>query len=121
MVLTRRQDPRYQPPSSMVVEVHIMGAQSLNILRARDISLSGLGVRVTHGFSAADLGHELDLVIALPESRSFLARGRVRHRNDDASGHFFGVEFTDVKPANRVQIREFVKRLADLEAGPRAV
>lgn len=115
MALTRRHEYRYQPPPSMVVEVHIMGAESLNILRARDISVSGVGVCVPHGFSSVDLDGELDLVITLPDSRSFLARGIVRHRNDDATGHFFGVEFTDLKPENRTEIRRFVQRLADLE------
>lgn len=112
---SRRHEARYQPPASTVVEVHIMGEGSLNILRARDISLSGLGVRAPHGFGAADLAGELDLVIALPGIRSFSARGTVRHRADDASGHFFGVEFTDLKPADRDRIRDFVHYLAGLE------
>lgn len=101
----------------MVVEVHIMGAGSLNILRARDISLSGVGIRAPHGFSAADLETEVDLVITLPGIRSFQARGIIRHRNDDASGHFFGVELTDVKAANREAVRRFVEQLAELENG----
>jgi c-di-GMP-binding flagellar brake protein YcgR len=95
----------------VIVEVHIMGESSLNILRARDISPSGVGVRAAHGFSAGDLGVELDLVIALPQARSFSARGIVRHRNDDATGGFFGVEFTDIRSGDRDAIRRFIDQL----------
>lgn len=115
MWLKRRQEPRYQPPPSMTVEVHIMGAGSLNILRARDISVSGLGVRVPHGFSDADLNHELDLVITLPGRRSFSARGVVRHRNNESVPNFFGVELTELKAADRDAVRAFVAELADLK------
>lgn len=93
-----------------------MGAASLNILRARDISLSGLGVRVPHGFQARDLGSEVDLVITLPGSRSFLAKGIVRHQDDATRPHYFGVEFTELKPGNHEEIRRFLGRLAELEA-----
>lgn len=111
--LKRRSEQRYQPPASLTVEVHIMGSESLNILRARDISPSGIGVHVPHGFSPGDLDSELDLVVTLPGSRSFLARGRVRHQNHIAIPNFFGVEFTDMKPEHRDEIRRFVRRLAE--------
>lgn len=97
----------------MSVEVHIMGNESLNILRARDISLSGLGVRVPHGFRDADLASELDLVITLPGRRSFLARGVVRHRNSVDVPNYFGVELTSIKPAHREEIRRFLQDLVD--------
>ncbi len=100
----------------MSVEVHIMGNESLNILRARDISLSGLGVYVPHGFRESDLANELDLVITLPGGRSFLAKGVVRHRNYVDTPNFFGVEFTSMKPVHRAEVRAFVHRLIELEA-----
>lgn len=99
----------------MPVEVHIMGSESLNILRARDISLSGLGVHVPHGFRNADLANELDLVITLPGGRSFLAKGIVRHRGNDTKPNFFGVEFTALKAVHREEIRNFIRRLSNLE------
>lgn len=93
-----------------------MGSESLNILRVRDISLSGLGVHAPHGFRDADLASEVDLVITLPGSRSFLAKGIVRHRTSDAGQNFFGVEFTSLKAAHREEIRRFIRRLSDLDA-----
>lgn len=114
--LKRRSETRYQPPPTLSVEVHIMGSESLNILRARDISLSGLGVRVPHGFRDSDLASELDLVITLPGGRSFLAKGVVRHRNNVETPNFFGVEFTSMKPVHREEVRAFVRRLIELEA-----
>lgn len=100
----------------MPVEVHIMGNESLNILRARDISPSGLGVHVPHGFRDADLASELDLVITLPGGRSFLARGIVRHRNNVAIPNYFGVEFTSIKPAHREEIHRLISRLIRMKA-----
>lgn len=114
--LKRRSETRYQPPPTLSVEVHIMGSESLNILRARDISLSGLGVCVPHGFRDSDLASELDLVITLPGGRSFLAKGVVRHRNNVETPNFFGVEFTSMKPVHREEVRAFVHRLIELEA-----
>lgn len=114
MWLKRRREPRYQPPASMTVEVHIMGTHSLNILRARDISLSGLGIHVPHGFPDADLDHELNLIVTLPDHRSFSARGIVRHRNSEAAPNFFGIEFTDIKPEDHDAVRAFIDQLADL-------
>lgn len=90
-----------------------MGDASLNILWARDISLSGLGVHVPHGFRDSDLESELDLVVTLPRSRSFLARGVVRHRNNVDIPNYFGVEFTDLKPAHREEIRKFIRHLEE--------
>jgi c-di-GMP-binding flagellar brake protein YcgR len=100
----------------MPVEVHIMGAQSLNILYARDISHSGLGVRVPHGLRDSDLEHEVELVITLPGVRSFLARGVVRHRDNLNAPNAFGVEFTDLKPEHRGEIRRFIRRLQHIGA-----
>jgi len=90
-----------------------MGARSLNILRARDISLSGLGVHAPHGFEHRDLENELELLITLPGQQSFLARGRVRHRNQDSTPGFFGVEFTELDPEHRNALRSFIRHLAE--------
>lgn len=91
-----------------------MGAESLNILHARDISLSGLGVHLPHGFRDSDLDNELDLLITLPGSRSFLTRGVVRHRNNVAVPNFFGVEFRGLRSAHQQEIKRFLRRLEEL-------
>lgn len=93
-----------------------MGDDTLNILWARDISLSGLGVQVPHGFRDADLERELDLVITLPGTRSFLARGVVRHANNVAVPNYFGVELTSLRTVHRDEVRKFIDRLKELEA-----
>lgn len=92
-----------------------MGEESLNILHARDISPSGLGVHVPHGFDPSDLGSVLDLIVTLPGGRSFMAKGVVRHREHVDSYNLFGVEFTELKPVHREEIRRFIGRLASLE------
>lgn len=93
-----------------------MGEESLNILHARDISPSGVGVHVPHGFGASDLGSELDLVVTLPGGRSFMAKGVVRHRENTEASNLFGVEFTELKPVHREEIRKFISRLGGMEA-----
>ena len=55
-----------------------MGQRSLDIVNARDINTKGIGVYVSHGFEACDLGSEIELVVTLPAS--LLHRVRERHR-----------------------------------------
>ena len=70
---------RRRPSKSEPVEVQIIGGNSIDILHARDISATGLGVFVPHGFEGCDLDQEVELVITLPGTRTFMARGVIRH------------------------------------------
>jgi hypothetical protein len=101
-----RATPRAEEP----VEIQIMGLDSLDVLRARDVSTSGLGVYASHGFEGFDLAREVDLVITLPGRRPFLATGYVRHRTWRDSRWFFGVEFTDLSRRDRDAIDRYVTR-----------
>jgi hypothetical protein len=98
--------PRVEAP----VEIQIMGEDSLDVLHARDVSTSGLGVYAAHGFEGFDLAREVDLVITLPGHRPFLATGYVRHRTWRDSRWFFGVEFTDLAARDREAIGRYVAR-----------
>jgi c-di-GMP-binding flagellar brake protein YcgR len=87
-----------------------MGADSLDVLHARDVSTTGLGVYVAHGFEGFDLAREVDLVITLPGRRPFLARGHVRHRTWRDSRWFFGVEFSELAERDRSALARYVAR-----------
>lgn len=105
---------RVVPLRSAPVEVQIMGRGSLDVLRARNVSATGLGVYVPHGFAGIDLSHEVELVVTLPGVRSFLARGIVRHVTDsDDDARHFGIELTSLADKDRESLLAYVRsRLA---------
>lgn len=104
---------RVAPRPGAPVEVQIMGHQSLDVLNARNVSATGIGVYVAHDFAGFDLSQEVELVMTLPGERSFMARGVIRHRTDGgAEGHHFGLEFTRIARSDRRTIRDYVRRQA---------
>ena len=108
-VLSDRDATRYLPLGTQAVEVHILGRNSLDILTARDISMTGVGVYVPHRFVGCGVESEVELVITLPGQRTFVAKGRVKHQTGSADGPpFFGVEFTHLKPEHRERIRAYL-------------
>jgi c-di-GMP-binding flagellar brake protein YcgR len=104
-----RSHVRVRPASGEPVAVHIVGRESLDILRARDISESGLGVYVPHRFEGCDIDSEVALVITLPGQRTFMARGQVKHHAEGTTSNFFGVQFTRISAPHRAKIRAYVK------------
>lgn len=116
----QRAAERVQPPQSQAIEVQIMGTDHLDVLPVKDISVSGIGVRVPHRFAGCDLGTEVELVITLPGLRSFRAYGIIRHWVGSSSDHF-GVEFTSIDTRHVSQISSYIKacleKLAKLGRG----
>jgi hypothetical protein len=105
---------RVEPLPDAPVEVQVMGRGSLDVLHARNVSQTGIGVYVPHGFAGCDLAEEVELVITLPGERSFLAGGVIKHRTDGGDeGHHFGLHYTRITPAQIAAIRRYVRsRLA---------
>lgn len=104
----QRAAPRVKPPKAAAVEVQIMGTDHLDVLPARDISVSGIGVQVPHRFAGCDLGTEVELVITLPGLRSFKAYGIIRHWSGSSSDHF-GVQFTRIDARHVSAISSYIK------------
>ena len=90
--------------------MQIVGANSLDILKARDISTTGLSIYVPHRFEGCDIDSEVQLVITLPHQKTFLARGTIRHltRKDEPS-EYFGVEFTDIAAEHQAQLLSYLQ------------
>ena len=87
-----------------------MGPDSLNIMRARDISTMGIGVYAPTMFHGCDMDSEVELVITLPGKPSFLAKGTIRHRTKRRRGkEYFGIEFTRIYEKDKTQIENFIK------------
>lgn len=107
-----RRHVRVQPSTSDPVEVQIMGEDSLNILHARDVSVSGIGVLVSHRFEGCNIENGVELVITLPGTRSFITRGQVIHKGEDDGTAYFGVEFTRLDTMHKDLIGDFVERFS---------
>lgn len=113
--LARKSDPRGLrsaraiPAREEPVEVQIMGRGHLDVLRARNVSSTGIGVHVPHGFAGIDLAAEVELVVTLPHRRSFLARGIIRHvTSSHGDERHFGVQFTHLAEGDRRSILDYV-------------
>ncbi len=108
-----RVDSRVTPSRSAPVEIQVMGRGRLDILNARNVSQTGIGLYVPHRFVGCNLDEEVELVITLPRERSFLARGIIKHRTDSESeGPHFGVHFTEISREQRAKIRDYVRAMS---------
>lgn len=86
-----------------------MGPGFIDVLHARDVSETGLGIFVPHGFAGCDVKQGVDLVIKLPGKPSFSASGVLRHRTTEGSRSFFGVELTRLSDRARQALRDYVE------------
>ena len=110
----KERSTRVRPASRYPVEVHIMGDKFLDIFRARDISVTGIGIYVPYRFHGCNILEEMDLCISLPHERPFMAKGNVVHRTGD-DRPFFGIVFTSISEKNRLRVQNYIgTRLAQL-------
>ena len=101
---------RVVPLRMAPVEVQVMGCGTLDVFRARNVSTTGLGVYVPHGFEGFDLAKEVELVVTLPGRPPFLAMGAIKHmtRSEDGANHF-GLEFTALAGSQRRALEQYVR------------
>lgn len=112
----KRQNARVRPSPARPVEVQIMGAGSLDVLNASNISVTGIGVRVPHRFEGCDLAAEVELVVTLPGRRPFLAGGIIRHITKAGTpGDLFGIEFTRISDEHLSQVRGYVEHYLQIQ------
>lgn len=101
---------RARPLRVAPVEVQVMGRDSLDVLHARNVSETGIGVYVPHGFTGMDLATEVELVVTLPGTSPFLTRGVIVHATRaETETHHFGLEFVDLASPHRRAIARYVK------------
>jgi hypothetical protein len=105
-----RNAKRVEPSGNAPVEVQVMGRASLDVLHARNVSTTGLGVYVPHGSAGFDLAAEVELIVTLPSVTPFSARGEIKHVTAarDNPNHF-GLVFTQISDANRQSIERYVE------------
>jgi hypothetical protein len=100
---------RVRPDPERPVEVQVMGPGFIDVLHARDVSASGLGIFVPHGFVGCDVKQGVDLIVKLPDRPSFRASGVLRHRTTEGLRSFFGVELTRISDRARQAIVDYVE------------
>ncbi len=106
----RRPARRVRPSRVAPVRIQIIGSNSIDILHARDISVTGLSVYVEHRFAGCDIDQPVELVVTLPGRRTFVTRGVIRHvtRQNEPST-YFGVEFSALSSRHRSEIEGFIQ------------
>lgn len=109
--LYKRQVERVKPLDGEPVEVQIMGGGSIDILNAFDISINGIGVKLPAYFSVGDVRREVSLIISLPHSKPFAAKGILRHVTE---GDCFGVEFTSITKPALGKIQHYISEVMNL-------
>jgi hypothetical protein len=103
---------RVQPTAEEPIAIHLIS----DGFEARDISATGAGIFVPQHLEGCALKSPVKLVIMLPESDPFRARGRIVHRTK-MGREFLGVEFIDLSPAHTEIIERYVHRRLS-ENGP---
>ena len=96
---------RVQPSAKEPINIQLM----TDGFRARDISATGAGIYVPPHLEGCALKSPVHVVIALPESEPFRARGRIVHRTKLGS-EFIGVEFMHLSPGHAAAIARYVER-----------
>ncbi len=89
-----------------------MGLELLQVIRAEDISVSGISFQSEHAFSAAELTQEVELVITLPGRKCFLSKATVRNVTGAGRGARFGLQFVGLSESHGELISNYVARLA---------
>jgi hypothetical protein len=111
---------RVRPDPDRPVEVQVMGAGSLDVLHARDISEHGLGVFMPHGFESSTIQSQVELIVMLPDAAPFHVSGVLRHRTVNGPLAFFGVELVRVPESARLALRAYIQKRQTAESQPRA-
>jgi hypothetical protein len=110
----RRIHKRVNPANGAPILVQIIGENFIERLKAIDISIGGLGIKVPHMFKGCKVDAEVDLVITLPGERPFQAKASIRHTKTNQDGSpsaSFGVQFTGISEEKQMLIGEYVEKL----------
>ena len=110
----QRRHPRVIPMNSDPIEVQVIGDAFLEMVTALDISVGGVGINVAHGFSQREMSEQVQLILTLPGSKPFMAKGIIRHLSVAGVSGRFGVEFTELDSAHRGVIENYVGRMLTL-------
>ena len=103
----KRQHIRVETECECPIEVQIMGDIFLEVLNAKDISTTGIGVHVSHEFRGYNIEDEVNLILTLSNEIPFNAKGVIIHSNVTDKG-YFSIEFTGISSENKKMIYDYV-------------
>jgi c-di-GMP-binding flagellar brake protein YcgR len=104
---------RVKPHPAQPIEIQVLGNGFIEVLKARDISVGGIGIYVPHGFAGCDIDSELQIVVKLHGAKPFMTQARVRNLAKSGDSAFFGVEFTQLSRADHERIERYVAQRYD--------
>ncbi len=104
----KRNQVRVIPDTLNPVIIDLVGENFIDILRAKDIGEGGLSVYVPYQFAGCIIDREIELIITLPEVRSFKTRGMIRHKGQK-QGFYFGISFTQIEQKDLEKLKGYIK------------
>jgi len=108
----KRYQTRVIPDPQDPIIIDLAGENFIDILKAKDIGQGGLSVFVPYQFEGCIINREIELVVTLPNARSFKTRGMIRHKGQ-RQGFYFGISFTHIERDNLKTLKGYVKMRAD--------
>ncbi len=103
----RRKNRRIVPSPKEPINININGENFIDILKANDISIGGIGITVPHGFRKCNLNELVLFVIELPikgKKKFITVQGIIKH----VAGERFGVEFKNMTEMARFLIQIYI-------------
>jgi len=107
-----RHQTRVIPDEQNPIIIDLIGENFIDILNAKDIGPGGLSVFVPYQFEGCIINREIDIVVTLPNTRSFKTRGMIRHKGQ-RQDFYFGISFTHVEKDDLETLNSYVKIRAD--------
>ncbi len=109
----RRKSVRVCPLDEDPVIVHLMGSALIDVLKAHDISMGGIGILAPHHFDEWDLHEKIEIIVALPgDLADFRARGIIKQIGKKSKEYgLYGVQFTEIGPKGKQDLLVFINRL----------
>lgn len=108
----KRYQTRVIPDTQNPIIIDLIGENFIDVLKAKDIGPGGLSVFVPYQFEGCIINREIDIVITLPDTRSFKTNGMIRHKGQ-RQGFYFGISFTHIERDDLETLKSYVKVRAD--------
>jgi len=108
----KRYQVRVIPDPLHPIIIDLAGENFIDVLRAKDIGEGGLSVYVPYQFEGCRIDREIDLVITLPDTRSFKVSGVIRHKGEK-QGYYFGIAFTKIEKEDFESLKRYIDMRAE--------
>jgi len=108
----KRYQIRVLPDPLHPIIVDLVGENFIDVLKVKDIGEGGLSVYVPYQFDGCRIDREIDLVVTLPDARSFKTGGVIRHKGE-RQGFYFGIAFTHIGREDMEKLKSYIKMSAD--------